>query len=239
MSKYKLVILSLIGLLGFGIFSNAQTLEKECQKDGNTLFLCHFNSLDEIKRLGGEFGNEVKCVPGKFGNGLLCEKKGDFIAFPTANNINLTQGTIEMWVKPTIGLKDIKFPEEPHPWLFHLFTGKDEESFYIYYNAGNGTIAMALSRLNEGKQVSAYPQAVVMNWKMGEWHHLAFTWGNGTFIYVDGKLAATQKFDGGIEKVPDKFYLGSTAWLSNPARMVIDEVRILNKQIEFSQPAVW
>jgi len=161
------------------------------------------------------------------------------VTFPAQGAISFKEGTLEMWLKPEMDLKDVKFPDDPHPYLFHLFKSNNDPALYIYYNAHNQTIAMSVSTVVDGKLVQCYPQASARDWKKGQWHHVAFTWGKGAFIYFDGKMAATMKFEGKEEPLPEKFFVGATAWRSNPARMVIDELRILPVQISFGQAEAW
>jgi len=230
-------IVFLLGIiLLFCLKGNADTVPaKPYVKDSHTLFLCHFDSAEEIKSLGGEIPEGVTFEKGKFGNGFLTDKKGEYISFPSEGKINKDKGTIEMWVKPVVDLNSIKYPDDPHPYLFHLFKN-ERESMYIYYNAHNRTIVFSIHRVDKnGKEESCYPQAVC-RWKAGELHHIAFTWGKGAFIYLDGKMVAMARFEKGLNKIAPKIYFGATTWHSNPALMVIDEVRISNIQRVFSQP---
>jgi hypothetical protein len=69
---------------------------------------------------------------------------------------------------------------------------------------------------------------------------VAFTWGNGAVtIYVDGKLSVTQKFAGGMGKLPEKFLVGDVLWNKGPARAVIDEMRVLDIPMDFNKAEDW
>ncbi|GEM_PF-2508087 len=212
----------------------AQVPEKEYVKDEGTLFLCHFNNVEEVRALGGEIANTVAFVPGKYGNGILCAREGDYVAFPSHGAISFKEGTLEMWVKPEMDMKDVT----THLFLFMIYKSDKDHALYIYYNSVNQTICMFLSKNEDGKIISCYPQASVKEWKKGEWHHLAFTWGKGAFIYFDGEMVASVKYEGKETPLPaNKFFVGSTPWKSNQARMVIDELRILPVQIFFERKA--
>ena len=216
----------------------ASVPEKEYVKDSNTTFLCHFNSAEEVKALSGIIGGEAKFVPGKFGMGVQIEKSKDSLKFPSVGVFNESEGTIEMMVKSLVGLAEYKHPVDSHPYMLHLFKN-DNNWLGLFYNVHNRTIVANIASDKSGSKVSSYPQALA-TWKAGEWHHVACTWGKGsTNLYIDGKLVATQKYDAGIGAQPGNFTVGCTSWCSNPAKMVIDELRISNIMIDFNKAEDW
>ncbi|HAH85779.1 MAG TPA: hypothetical protein DCL60_00240 [Armatimonadetes bacterium] len=215
----------------------ADVPKAEYSKDAHTLFLCHFNSADEVKALGGIISDGVKFVTGKFGNGALFEVKGDKITFPAKGAFNMKQGTVEMFIKPTINYNELKFPDDPPPYFFHVFNG-DGNYAALQYNVDNKTIVAPIFSTEDGTKRS-YTQSRI-SWKAGEWHHVAFTWGNGAVtIYIDGKLAVTSKYDGGMCKLPEKFLVGSVSWNIGSAHAVIDEMRIYDTPLDFNKAEDW
>jgi hypothetical protein len=216
----------------------ASVPDKEYTKDAHTTFLCHFNSAEEVKGLSGVLGATVTFVPGKFGQGVQIEKSTDWINFPATGKFNQPEGSIEMMVKTLVNLADYKYPTDPHPYMLHLFKN-DNNWMGLLYNDSNRTIVCNIACEKDGTRMNCYPQAAA-TWKPGDWHHVACSWGKGSAnLYLDGKLAATQKYDAGIGIIPDVFTVGSTLWHSNQAKMVIDELRISDIMIDFNKAEDW
>jgi len=117
------------------------------------------------------------------------------IEYPADGNIELKEGTFELWFK-------IGFDPDRQPtikWfspMTYLFVGKPKEmtainlqSQYSYrekLKKGNGTISGVMF-----KSIAGVLYEKLKDWKKGTWHLLAFTWKNeGTKclveIFVDG-----------------------------------------------------
>ncbi|MBM4045318.1 MAG: LamG domain-containing protein, partial [Planctomycetes bacterium] len=171
-------------------------------------------------------------VEGKFGKGLKLAD-GAKLDLPVEGHLNLDEGTIELWFQP-----DWDAPSgrtEAVPYHYHqLFDSRDGEydyGFVLYlYDGGKvgdgkGLIA-AWADKDKSDNVS-----VPVQWKKGEWHHLAFAWKKPSQLrlYIDGKLVAS-KDDG--KDFPSKLSatirlgMNSTESPNTPANGVLDELRI-------------
>ena len=117
MKKNKISRLLTTVLLISGTCSTiGQDWNKEFKIDKNTLLLAHYNQgLDADYALGnpGSTGN-VQLTDGKFGRGIYASngtlKQENLLGSPFfrmlryshVGNFNINQGTIEMWVKPSM-----------------------------------------------------------------------------------------------------------------------------------------
>jgi hypothetical protein len=118
------------------------------------------------------------------------------LSYPAAGLWDPRQGTFECWIRP------------------HFDTAQDVErsdpdrGMRLYY-----------------KQAEQYPLmlSAACDWQPSEWHHVAFTWGDATRMFIDGRNVAEQVHEGSVAGSPDeaRILLGKT-----PCEMDIDEVRI-------------
>ena len=167
---------------------------------------------------GGEF------EPGKFGNGFVSREIGDVIHFPVEGNFtNLEAGTVELWV--TMGLDASALTGETFMFMTYL---RGSDAIFLQLDPNSSRMRI--------KSANAWYNAVSpIDWKEGETHHMAGSWGpDGLHLYLDGELAASDPFDGG----PTLF--APTLDINNasppdpnfPTNCVVDEVRLSDHQKE-------
>ena len=167
--------------------------------------------------LGGEF------APGVFGNGFVSVEPTDVVTFPVEERFTkLEEGTVELFVTMGIDAKEISGE------LFMFITYKrDTDALDISWN--NNVARARIKSAGSWSTAASQP----LDWKEGETHHLAHTWGPGGLkLYIDGKLAGESAFKGG----PTQF----STWIAinnvEPERAkfasqsVVDEVRIFDHQ---------
>lgn len=210
--------------------------------DANTLVLFNFDvPTNKVVRneagdpkLNGELFGDAKVVmgAGKFGGGLVVDGDGDYLRVSPFGNPE--EGTVEMWFK----VPHVKPSQKSlAPGVLWTLTsackeyGKSFDSPFIlcthtgiahpnlWFGIWTDRWLVADSKINAEKLV-------------GEWHHVAGTWGKrGIEIYIDGKLAGVNKdFKGPL---PDPTYeawiIGSDSWKAD-IEGIIDAVRLSNKQ---------
>jgi len=210
-------------------------LNGQTYKTGTTsqLFLLHAdNSLITTEGRKPLDSPAVAFEPGRWGSALTIEKSG-LLTYARAGNLDLNEGSIEMWVAPRAAGDD------------PAYTGRDHVLFQ--YRAPNGDrMAIAQARSDgvlyaggttAGQWQSAYGgQASMRGWKAGEWHHLAYTYsatGNMMRFYVDGVLTAdtNEKQYVPPSAAGDRFSLAGDL-SAVPAYFLIDEVRISSRAKE-------
>ena len=171
--------------------------------------------------------------PGRFGQALLCGDGGTRVAYAMADHLDPEFGTVSMWVKP---LNWRPADRKMHVFLEAGHGGAGWLLFYKYYQN-----AMLLFRpQNESRQAS-FPRSPTLDWRPGEWHHIAATWMEGRLqLFVDGEWvdAITETYL--PESLGDRFWLGDAGMGDVHellgAQTLLDEVRIFDRPLR--QPAI-
>ncbi len=148
------------------------------------------------------------------------------ITYPAEGNIKLDRGTFEAWVRP-------HFDPNPDVKPDDASRGRFNRSLFCLQGAGGDTIDFYWNIDDRGmrlfyKQGEAYPLLMTTHeaWKAGEWHHVAFTWGDDkTCVYVDGQKVGETAHQGTIATSLQSAHLllGTSG---DPCEFDIDEVRI-------------
>ncbi len=145
------------------------------------------------------------------------------IRYPAEGNLRLDRGTFECWVRPRFdtrpdvsrddprrgrlnrNLLDVDLPGGGH---VGFYWNVDDRGMRLYYKQGDD-FPLLLS-------THAPLQA-------GRWHHVAFTWGDVTRVYVDGREVARRDYEGTVSGSLENAHilLGNS-----PSEMEIDEVRV-------------
>ncbi len=165
---------------------------------------------------GGEFEQ------GKFGNGFVSREVGDVIHFPVENNfVNLEAGTVELWV--TMGLDASEIGGE----LFMFMTyRRGTDAVFLQMDPGSARMRIKSAGTWHNAQSP-------IDWKEGETHHIAGTWGpEGLHLYLDGELAASAPFTGGPTVFAETFEINNAAPPDPkfPTNCVVDEIRLSDHQ---------
>ncbi len=166
--------------------------------------------------------------PGRFGQALLCGDGGTRVLYPVAQNLELSQGTISLWVQP--------LNWQPSDGKMHVFleAGHGGAGWLLFYKYYQG--AMVLFRPQDERGQASYPRSGPLAWKPGDWHHLAATWMEGQIrLYIDGELTDTITETHLPEEVGEGFWLGDAGMGDvhklEGAQTVLDEVRIFNRPL--------
>ena len=191
-------------------------------------FFSALESKAEVEKEGGTVdGGSFR--PGKFGNGFVSEKVGDVIHFPVKDRfVNLKEGTIELWV--TMGLDAAAVNGE----LFLFMTYKrGTDAIFLQFDKG----AKARMRIKSaGGWFNADSGA--LNWKKGEHHHIAGTWGpDGLKLYLDGKLEGEHATQKGPVVFAETFEINNASPPDPkfPTNCVVDGLRISDHQKEANE----
>ncbi len=196
-------------------------------KSGQTtqLFLLHADgSADAPLEARG-----VAFRPGRWGSALYLEPNGGLF-YAREGQLNLEEGTVEMWVASRADGSDPIYAQRDHVLFQYRAPNGDDLRIAQSRTAGilygGGTV--------RGQWESAYGSLASMRgWTAGEWHHLAFTWsagGNFMRFYVDGVLTAdtNEKHYWAPAATGDRFSLGA-------ADYAIDEVRISSAAMDAAE----
>lgn len=184
---------------------------------------------------GARATSGITYLPGKFGQGILADSAGEMsvvrINWPDveSNRLQWDQGTIEMWISPQFNMDRVKdftglvaMHDEP-------FNEGFKGSLLVFYTKSR-QIAFVL---NAQMQNLAY--TMPLNWKSGEWHHIAVTWGeHGMCMYQDGMLVNRNQNKGGPAILSGDMVVGNQAWTVMSDRYsntIIDELRLSKRQM--------
>jgi len=118
------------------------------------------------------------------------------IRWPAKGNIRLEQGTIEAWVRPAFDPKVEVAPDDPSRGLFNrdfIWLQYGGNQVIYYWNIDDRGMRFVL-RTPDGQYPICF--GARSDWKAGEWHHIAASWGDAIRLYVDGQLVGEQKWSG-------------------------------------------
>ncbi len=150
---------------------------------------------------------------------------GGRIDYPAAGRLRADRGTFECWAQLLFD-SDPSLPEAEKRKQSNrslLTIGlPDNSNAGIYWNElHQGPVVW----VRERGEVTFYAGASIAA-KRGEWHHLAFTWGDAIRCYVDGKLVFTKAHQGLTGLPLDQ---GTITLGNQNAPFVLDEVRLLDE----------
>ena len=191
-------------------------------------FYSALESKAEVEKEGGQVLGTAKFVEAKWGNGFLAAEGKDVVAFPVEDRFTkLEEGTVELFVKMGVDAKQMTGE------IFFWFTYKrGTDAIFLQFDGRKGAGTTGMRIKSGGGWHDAYSKPV--KWKKGELHHMAGTWGpDGIKLYLDGKLAAEDEFNGGPKQFAKTFSINNVEpeKVGNFAsKCVIDEVRLSDHQ---------
>ncbi|MBN1766449.1 MAG: carbohydrate binding domain-containing protein [Sedimentisphaerales bacterium] len=208
--------------------------------DVNELLFLHFDN--SVTGSGGELpvqAQNISYTPGKW-NGALAPTPDSELTYSCDGNLDLMEGTIEMWAATRLDGDDPMYSENSH-YLFHYLAPNGD---YIAIAQAGDTGVLYAGGIIDGQWQSAYNGSTsTRSWSAGQWHHVAYIFsasGNFMRFYLDGiQVANTNE---GHYYPPDpngtEFSLGGSRWGST-ADYFLDEVRILNQPASDQEIRLW
>lgn len=187
-------------------------------------FYTALEDADSVEAEGGTFhGGEF--ASGAMGNGFKSIAGTDVVTFPVEERFtNLEEGTVELFL--TLEVDASTFSGE----LFMFITYKrGTDALDLSWNNN-----VARARIKSAGNWSSANSAP-LDWKSGETHHMAHTWGPGGLnLYLDGELAGESDFTGGPTQFSTWMAINNVepANANFPSQCVVDELRIFNHQKE-------
>ncbi|MCS7224431.1 MAG: discoidin domain-containing protein [Armatimonadetes bacterium] len=165
--------------------------------------------------------------------GYTEEPDARVLAFSIPTDADVTQGTVEMWLKPKWSMG----AREGHT-LFHIkLRGGYWNGIWVGYHGTIGPTTEAFgANIMDGVDHPAYVGDAEgqLGWKADEWHHIAVTWtDHSLYVFADGKLVA-QTFsetpfrigdNEGVLCIGGSYGFGETKPLAGG---LIDEFRFVN-----------
>jgi hypothetical protein len=144
------------------------------------------------------------------------------LSYPATGQWDLKRGTFECWVRPNFDPQPKVDPDDPGRGSLNrnlldvelpggrvgFYWNVDDRGMRVYYKQGDSHPLVFGSPAD---------------WQRGQWRHVAFTWGDATRIFLDGKKVAEHKFQGSIS---GDLRQARIVFGQSPCEMEIDEVRI-------------
>lgn len=189
--------------------------------DGNTFFLCHFDSSPNCTASGNTTPNintGTAYESGMFSSGIVVNTT-DVLEYNATGNFNASRGTAEFFVKPS-----------------NASTSCSSCTF-LYINTSTGdalkvfTSSNAFAAMREQNSSSVITSSV--QYSAGTTYHVALAWGDGLRLYVNGVSESTSTDQGNMSGTPDKIRVG-LGRVGNVSESVVDELRISKLQRFFS-----
>ncbi len=121
------------------------------------------------------------------------------LRYPTDGNLNPDAGTIEAWVRvnfdPTKEIADPQKRGEMNVDLLDITLPDASAKMGFYWNIDDRGMRTYF------RQGADFPfiAGAKCDWKQGEWHHVAVTWGDAVRVWVDGKKTAENAYSGGLK----------------------------------------
>jgi len=213
--------------------------------DEHTLFLCHFDGTAEAEFSVGSLHPEgvAGFTEGKHGQalsaplGLLPFAQSvapltTGVQYASAGNINLQQGTIELWVRV---YGDIINTTEQSPKLRYLvssgkYTGANHGFALVlsHFSAKAGEPYMLLwTRQNGSDKSKTWSVSCRPQWQPGEWHHVAATYSpTEDRLFVDGKQVGQTPTGEAMDLIGNNFAVGASIYHSGVSDCALDELRL-------------
>lgn len=125
------------------------------------------------------------------------------VIYPAQGNFNPDAGTLEAWVRvdfdPNVELTEPEKRGSLNRELFTLSAPNSPDRFGFYWNIDDRGMR---AYLKKGEEI---PLCVgsKCDWKQGEWHHIAVTWGSAVAIWIDGKKVAERAWEGTLKPAPE------------------------------------
>lgn len=136
------------------------------------------------------------CHCGNYGLEKQTSRGSSSVVYPGGRNINPAAGTLELWARvrfdPQAPVVDQASRGSLNRDLISITGGQD--TLGLYWNIDDRGMRAYL------RHGQAYPFAkgAQCDWREGEWHHIALSWGEEVRVYVDGKLMLRAPWKGSV-----------------------------------------
>ena len=201
-------------------------LDNKFAPDGKKKTTAQFAN-GRVNQPGGIAPVGSKFLPAKFGTGIECPK--GYLSYPALGNINLEQGTIEMWVKVNFDFaKSKKFRT-----FLQVEVAKGQKFALYYHPHEKRLIFFARNIITpqkwfHSKGIAFLLNSTRLNWKKGETHHISIAYEKGRQqICIDGVISHSRSFPG--TSLTNNLLTPKSKLLFGSAGFIIDEIKISDK----------
>jgi len=154
------------------------------------------------------------------------------ITWPAQGNLDVRQGILEAWVRPHFDPNVAVAPKDPGRGRYNrnffqfsfggyvvgYYWNIDDRDMRFYVRSPDGKFPIILGARCE--------------WKKGEWHHIALSWGKEIRLYHDGRFVARRTFSGLLPARPENLKGGVLRLGGGRCDMDVDDFSISDIQRE-------
>lgn len=157
------------------------------------------------------------------------------VSYPAEPNLNIAQGTLEMWLR-------LEFePRQEDAFILRPVRPYLATELFLewQHDLGDQQGSGLRLRVLERRRQELLHLRVPLDWRRGEWHHLALTWGEELCLYADGTLVAQKPFTGLLAGRPGWDRYGSLLLGGSAVTLAVDELhlsRTVRPEFDLTQP---
>ena len=176
--------------------------------------------------------------PGLRGSALLigqdAEKNLHGVSYPHSGNLDWTEGSISLWIKP------INWKGTDTGFFAPFFDARAGENLFLIYKYYVGE-TLYFMRGEHGFWL--FSQFKLGEWQPGEWHHIVCNWNSVQLsMYIDGQLVTERRIYFPLKNLEPKkdFVLGewpkrTMSFQDNGRLSLLDEFKIFNRQLTLAE----
>ena len=147
-------------------------------------------------------------------------RNAERLTYPTRGNLQTTQGSLSLWVKPEYG------PSTAQTRTFFDARTPEGNGIRLYRNATDRLVL----EIGDGTNTKETLSPDRINWTANTWHHIVATWDNQSQkVFVRGRLIASTATPVLPTQVPDDFTIGDSRDASTPAATAFADVAIYDR----------
>jgi len=217
-----------------------QTPASAPSPDDHTLLLMHFDGSADADLAKGSPKFQVTgatfVAEGKWG-GAISLQDAQSLSIPSEANLNMTAGTLSLWVKPSWTA-----PTERSHTLLSMGLDGDPAGYFAlsqgWWESGGGGGRMYFIYDNQSYMHASSDVFMAQGAHLNHWHHIVLTWAEGSpghnALYVDGRPAAKTVRDcPGVRRPRTPLVIGSdsASGLANGrwANALVDELVVYDR----------
>ena len=185
----------------------------------------------------GAVAGTTTFVAGRYGNGARFDAINEVITFPSAGNINLVSGAIELWYRPDYDHDD---GARHRIWTYRF--DDDHQIFLRKHDTNQLQMQIRTGPTPATDWVVTNVTSANYSWKAGDWVHLRASWddsapiGDEARIFVNGveptHSNSPNDYDSSLMTAGGTISIGTDSNGNSPALGVIDELRIYSTATE-------
>lgn len=205
------------------------------EKDHQLLFRLSFDKGFKADAKGSTEPTNTENLPslvsGLQGKGAFFSKD-QFLRFLTKDNLNLSRGSISIWIKNTGNASKSKAVKH----LFQMDGQNDTNTSLLSVGILHdyGAFVETSTNLQNKRWRTGFSSPIYSLKETNRWHQLVFTWDytRGVKIFIDGNLVLNKLLQKADINPYEAFFIGGSKEGANGMPLVVDEFSLYNYELE-------